>query len=207
MNSTCFYLFKGVFLDFLGFSCVVSWPRQRQQFVNLIYNPASQRLLSCSWDLNSNFTVWARRIKVESPAALKIDKSLSRNVVAYKIVIAPSKHYITPGVAVVLKLHCALLQFRAVQSLLTARAPSSLSLPPCYKKSIRFQIAEEHIWLILNGYSSCARSFWQWEVWWEQRGLGALRNVTSELILLRISSMPSDSGLSLQLTNDIDKIK
>lgn len=110
----------------------------------------SQRLLSRSRDLNSNFTAWAKRINVESPAALKIDKSLNRNVVAYKTVIAPSKHCITPGFAVASKLRCAL-------SVLLA---SSLSLPPLYKKSIGFQIAEEHIWLILNGYSSCAWCFW-----------------------------------------------
>lgn len=136
----------------------------------------SQRLLSCSWDLNSNFTAWARHINVESPAALKIDKSLNRNVVAYETVIAPSKHCITPGFAVVSKLHCA-------PSVLPA---SSLSLPLCYKKSIGFQIAEEHIWLILNGYSSCTRPRSSDTDLWHMASLW------SELILLRTLSMPPD---------------
>lgn len=107
--------------------------------------------------MNSNSVASTRCINVRNPAALKIDKSLSRNAVAYKTVIAPGEHYITPGVAVVSKLHWSLLQFKAELSLLKARAASaSHSPPPCYKKSIGFQIVEEHTRLILNGYSGGA---------------------------------------------------
>ncbi len=105
----------------------------------------------------SNFITSSLWIYVESPAALNKDKSLNRNAVAYKTVIVLGEHYITPGVVVISKLHWSLLWFKAELSLLTARAPSiSLCLPPCYKKSIGFQIAEEHTRLILNGYSSRA---------------------------------------------------
>ena len=81
-------------------------------------------------------------------------------MVAYKTVIAPGEYYITPGVAVVSKLHWSLPRFKAALSLLTARAPTvSLHPPPGYKKSIGFQIAEERTRLILNGYSSRACLF------------------------------------------------
>lgn len=76
-------------------------------------------------------------------------------MVAYKTVIAPGEHYITSGVAAVSKLHRSQLQFKAELPLLTAGAPCfSLSVPPRYKKSIGFQIAEELAQLILNGHSS-----------------------------------------------------
>ena len=93
----------------------------------------------------------------ERSAALKIDKILNRIVVAHKTVIALGEYYITLVVAVMSELNWSLLQFKAGLSLLTARAPTiSLFPPPGYKKSIGFQIAEEHTRLILNSYSSRA---------------------------------------------------
>lgn len=68
-------------------------------------------------------------------------------------VIAPGEHYITPGVAVVSKPHWSQLQFKPELPLQTAGAPCiSLCVPPCSKKSVGSQIAEEHTRLILNGY-------------------------------------------------------
>lgn len=91
----------------------------------------------------------------QMPLALKIDRVWAEMMVAYKTVIAPGEHYITSGVAVVSKLHRSQLQFKAELPLLTAGAPClSLSVPPRYKKSIGFQIAEEFARLILNGHSS-----------------------------------------------------
>lgn len=163
--------------------------------------------------MNSNFIASTRCINVESPAALKIDKSLNRNVVAYKTVIAPGEHYITPGVAVVSKLHWSLLQFKAELSLLTAWAPSiSLSLPPCYKKSIGFQIAEEHTRLILNGYSS--RACLSVRARYDEgavRGLGAPTPTSDTWLQWGLSWIfwyyhfhAGLGGLSLCLTNDGD---
>ena len=135
-------------------------------------------------------------------------------MVAYKTVIAPGEYYITPGVAVVSKLHWSLPRFKAELSLLTARAPgASLSPLPGYKKSIGFQIEEERTRLILNGYSSRACLFFgpPCQVWWGQhawpwcgpltRGFGEAWVQFPDAII----SMQSDRvGLSLCLMGDRD---
>lgn len=128
-------------------------------------------------------------------------------MVAYKTVIAPGEYYITPGVAVVSKLHWSLPRFKAALSLLTARAPAaSLHPPPGYKKSIGFQIAEERTRLILNGDSSRACLFSAPLAGYDEgntRGLGAPTRTsdTSEFYFLMLSFPCGQTGRIIPLSH------